>query len=268
VQLEEKLAAEESALGVVVRELEELEQGQILLSAAATGPASRADSLEALQAEEGAALERDLQDEEALEAKIRSLHRAQASLEGAATPNVAALEVEAGLLDEEVEEGRREVHALAMAYRWLDEAVESFQESHRERLATRISEHFRDLTGAARRIEVDERFAVTVAEPDGQPLLVDQLSQGARDQLLLALRLGVADLLAESVSLPFVFDDPFLNFDGERLAQAKRSLQRLGRRRPWILLTHRPELVEWAEPIFCEELADIEAMASPEIERP
>ena len=119
-------------------------------------------------------------------------------------------------------------------------------------LAEQITNHFQAVTGISRRVVLDERFEISVLDPSGHPLQIDQLSQGARDQLLLSIRFGVADLLSSSVPVPFFFDDPFVHLDRQRLELVRKALERLGRRRPWVVLTHRAELADWADPIFVE----------------
>ncbi|MCA9727690.1 MAG: hypothetical protein KC729_08400, partial [Candidatus Eisenbacteria bacterium] len=257
VELEQRLASEESALGVVVRELAALENEETLIGTLRTEGANELDAILARERSEESA---DQEREEALENRIRELHRKKAGFEGEPTPNVAAVEIEAQDVEREMEEVTRERDALALAYRWMDEALESYQQTHREQLAARITEHFRTFTGLARRVELDERFELSIVEPSGHPLCLEQLSQGARDQLLLAVRLGVADLLAASVPLPFFFDDPFLHFDRQRAETVRQALARLGEDRPWVLLTHRAEMAEWADPVFTEELEAVPSL--------
>ena len=250
---QERLAAEESALGAVVRELELLARGEPLLSGAEdSDPESRAQRLDALLVRERAGEESDDALEQALETKIRELHRKQASLEGSATPNVASLEIELRNLEDEIDESKRERDALATAYQWMEQALQAYQKSHRAHLAEQITNHFQAVTGISRRVVLDERFEISVLDPSGHPLQIDQLSQGARDQLLLSIRFGVADLLSSSVPVPFFFDDPFVHLDRQRLELVRKALERLGRRRPWVVLTHRAELADWADPIFVE----------------
>jgi chromosome segregation protein len=80
-----------------------------------------------------------------------------------------------------------------------------------------------------------------------------QLSQGTRDQLLLALRLAVLDLLAQEVPLPLVLDDPFAHWDERRLARAREMLRALARERQVVLLSHRREFAAWGEPVTSAE---------------
>ncbi len=237
-----------------MRELELLARNEILLGGADDAdPESREQRLDALLARLKNDEESDQGQEQVLEAKIRDLHRKQAALEGEATPNVAALEIELRCQESELDQAKRERDALAMAHRWMEDALRAYQETHRVHLAEQISQHFQVLSGVSRRVLVDERFEISVLERTGHPMCLYQLSQGARDQLLLAIRLAVADLLSSNTPIPFLLDDPFVHFDAQRLELVREALNRLGRRRQWVLLTHRRELAAWADPIFVEE---------------
>ncbi|MBE3598788.1 MAG: hypothetical protein IMX02_08345 [Limnochordaceae bacterium] len=63
------------------------------------------------------------------------------------------------------------------------------------------------------------------------------------------MRLAVAALMASQLALPFVFDDPFLNCDEERLRHIRETLVSLGRERQVLLLSHRPDFAEWGAPV-------------------
>lgn len=100
---------------------------------------------------------------------------------------------------------------------------------------------------------LDEEFQVKVAEPEGQPVEVTQLSQGAQDQLQVALRLAIADLVAGDYLLPIIFDDPFLNFDQPRLAELQEVLTSLTGHRQMLILSHQPEYEHWGSPVKIAE---------------
>ncbi|MHB1127007.1 MAG: AAA family ATPase [Bacillota bacterium] len=175
------------------------------------------------------------------------LRTRQAELQGTMPLNLA----EAGeRLDELRKEKQRvelEVEALVLAHHELQEAAQEFQSSHRERLAQRTTGYFNRFSGVAgRRVIIDEDLHISLALEAGQHAVLPQLSQGAQDQLYLALRLAVADLLSGNLILPFIFDDPFLNFDEQRLAHAGRTIGQLGSERQVLLLSHRQEFTQWS----------------------
>ena len=51
-----------------------------------------------------------------------------------------------------------------------------------------------------------------------------RLSGGQRDQLYLAVRLGIAAFVGASDPLPLILDDPFVHFDDDRFAAAAQFL--------------------------------------------
>ncbi len=76
-------------------------------------------------------------------------------------------------------------------------------------------------------IEVDEKslaFKVRVPET-GELVGVGQLSQGTADQLFLAARLGLVQLVTLERRPPLILDDPFVTFDAERAERALRLVQ-------------------------------------------
>ncbi len=192
-------------------------------------------------------------DQERAEAAFLDAREALVRLQGADPIDVAAAEVELMALSSDVTRLRGERDALALALRTLGEAVEDFRGAHAERLERAAGASFSRFSGrAGRRVALDEGFAAHVIEPGGDVAVPAQLSQGARDQLALALRLAVADLLADDVRLPLVLDDPFLNWDEERLARAAETLTQLAGDRQVIVLSHRPALTDWGTPIDVE----------------
>ncbi|MBI2876271.1 MAG: hypothetical protein HYY20_05260 [Candidatus Tectomicrobia bacterium] len=209
------------------------------------------------EAEEGSGLEsryrsldREVEELKAslarIDAEILQLLEEQSRLQGRDPLNLAQAEIVLGELEQEHVRFGLEAEALALAHRELMAAVKEYQESHRERLAETATGYFAAFTGVpGRRVILDDEFYVSLLEASGRPCALAQLSQGARDQLYLALRLAIADLMAGEIKLPFIFDDPFHNCDSERLARIREAVTVLGRERQVLLLSHREELASW-----------------------
>lgn len=146
-----------------------------------------------------------------------------------------------------------EYATVALAAEILRRTIRDYGERHRGPILTRASELFGDLTGGA--------FAELVADADGERhvLLARRLggelctaaalSDGARDQLYLALRLAGLEhqLAATAEPPPVVLDDVLVHFDDRRAAAAIRALGELGRRTQTLLFTHHERVVELAE---------------------
>jgi uncharacterized protein YhaN len=120
--------------------------------------------------------------------------------------------------------------------------------------ATKIGALFNGLTdGAYARVltEIDERgqprlAMVENAFPDERKS-VEQLSEGTRDQLFLALRLAaIQEHAARSPALPFIGDDILQTFDDDRALATMRVLREISRDVQVILLTHHRHLVDLA----------------------
>lgn len=175
-----------------------------------------------------------------------NLLRRRAQLEGQKPLNLAVAYERLQELKQQEARLSLEVDALGLAYRELEAARIDYSTSHRQRLAEQVSFYFNQITDQPqRRVELDPDFAVTLRGDAGQVIHPVQLSQGARDQLYLSLRLAIADLLAEDVRLPLILDDPFVNCDSERLERIRVALSRVAETRQIWLLTHNPQFTNW-----------------------
>ncbi|ADU50898.1 hypothetical protein Tmar_0783 [Thermaerobacter marianensis DSM 12885] len=191
-----------------------------------------------------------------LEEELRELSRREAGYLQREPVNVAQAELELRALRAERQGLQDELDALVLAYRHLKEAQVEFQATYRQRLEEAASRYFARLTGRpGRRVALDDGFHITVREPDGTPVVLEQLSQGTRDQLVWALRVAVADLLAGDVNVPFVLDDPFAHWDDGRLEEGRQIVTALARDRQVIVLSHRPALRSWGEPVAIDGVA-------------
>ncbi len=177
--------------------------------------------------------------------EVERLRDRVAATKAAQVSNVAGL---AG----ELEEHRRlvarlevDAESLGIAYNELDTARRDYQTRYRDLLSDRATGRFRELSGiSSRRVVFGEDFEVEVTE-NGHTVALEQLSQGARDQLYLSMRLALADLLARDVELPFIFDDPFLTCDEQRTERIREALLAIAASRQVIVLSHRTEIGSW-----------------------
>jgi uncharacterized protein YhaN len=79
---------------------------------------------------------------------------------------------------------------------------------------------------------------------DGAELAMDALSEGARDQLYLALRLAfLEDYAQRSEAPPFIGDDLFASFDDRRVAAGLTTLAGAGGAFQSIIFTHHEHVV-------------------------
>ncbi len=246
-ELGQRLAMAEARLQHTIGQLEEIAgQDPTLPShpdADLTEVQSRAEALR----DEMVDVERRM---EALRSEALDLGRRKAQLEGARPINVAQAEERLGALRKERQRLKAEADALACAYTNLKAAAEAYYSDHVGRLTTASSTRFAALSGTpGRRITLSRTLEVGVIDPDGVVADVSQLSLGTQDLLYISLRLAIADLMSGGRTLPFIFDDPFVNFDSTRLAKMRASIERLATERQVLIFTHREELVSWGEAI-------------------
>lgn len=101
--------------------------------------------------------------------------------------------------------------------------------------------------GRYRELRIDHEGAsprlLGLCEDGAGVVEVDQMSEGASDQLFLALRLAaVEQALAAGVRLPFLADDLFVNFDDARARAGLQVLAELARSTQVLMFTHHTHL--------------------------
>ena len=136
---------------------------------------------------------------------------------------------------------RREEHeAIQTAMEVLAEANARLQERMSPALNRRAGELFCRLTGGVYdQVSLTREFeALAARQGDVTPRKLLTLSKGTADQLYLAVRLAVCDLVLPGEDpAPLVLDDALVHFDGERLALALDLLQELAQARQILLFT-------------------------------
>jgi uncharacterized protein YhaN len=153
--------------------------------------------------------------------------------------------------EEVLERLRKRSDALQLAYVILEEAITKYEADHLKRLSKQTTEKFRSFTKSRYdRVDITGEEPIRVHPVDGNAFEVDHLSAGAVDQLYLAMRIAVTDLLSSEVKLPFIFDDSFVNFDEQRLEAARDVLSEIAGERQVILLSHDERFREWGEKLI------------------
>ena len=130
--------------------------------------------------------------------------------------------------------------ALAMALGSLRTANVALQNRFSPELGRRAAEIFADMTGSDwSSILLDREFHLS-AETDRDPTRrnVQLLSTGTADQLYLAVRLAICEMiLPPEQNPPLILDDALLTFDDMRLGKTLDYLTRLGEKRQILLFT-------------------------------
>ena len=148
------------------------------------------------------------------------------------------------LADEEDELNSREarlagrVAALQLAVELMREAVDEYRATYLERLARDIEGKIARLTsGRYREVALDASFGLSLTM-SGELRPVAALSCGAQDQAYLATRLALGGILSHGKKLPFLLDDPLVNFDEQRRNAALQTLCVTARDHQLLLFVH------------------------------
>ena len=133
-----------------------------------------------------------------------------------------------------------EYDSLALALDVLRSANTTLQNRFSPELGRRAAEIFADMTGSPwSHILLDREFRLS-AEAGSDPTRrsVQLLSSGTADQLYLAVRLAICEMvLPVEQNAPLILDDALLTFDNERLHKTLDYLVRLGEQRQILLFS-------------------------------
>lgn len=173
-----------------------------------------------------------------LSALRSSLDRIAGRLHAAGEP--LALQAAAERLTDEIAALESEYAAIELAMSALAHANTQLQGRFSPALGKRAAEIFDRLTDGAYGGVILDRTLRVSAEPAGTgvPRDVGYLSAGAADQLYLAVRLAVCDLvLPPENPVPIVLDDALSSFDDQRCAAALDYLRKEAEKRQILLFT-------------------------------
>lgn len=124
---------------------------------------------------------------------------------------------------EETIEQKRKKQALELAEAKMQEIAKELQGNISKRLNETVSEIFCEITdGKYEKVRVDEQLQVSVIHGNRR-IEMNQLSQGALEQLHFALRMAAVRILYEE-DYPVILDDTFAYYDDVRMAQTLRWL--------------------------------------------
>lgn len=153
----------------------------------------------------------------------------------------------------------------------LERVVEQYRERHQGPVLSRASELFQRLTlGRFLRLQVGiEEARLECVEAAGGRLELEQLSEGTRSQLFLALKLASLEQYVRTAPpLPLVLDDVLVEWDDERSRVALKVLAEVSESLQILLFTHHGRDVSAArelgdQRIFVHQLAGASRLTSP-----
>ncbi len=168
----------------------------------------------------------------------------------ASTPSVAVLEREKSELQDKINGYRYFTDTVDVASLALDEAFRDLRKNYSEVLDQRTAEIFTKLANDKYlSVSVSKGLDASVTTEDAFGTKEsDYLSRGTEDQLYLAMRLAIAELITnESEKLPIFADDPLSQYDDNRTAKAMSFLKDYSRDKQLIMFTCHSFIKEAAE---------------------
>jgi len=174
----------------------------------------------------------------ALAAARSSTDRLTGQLQALGNPEI--LRSQAERLTEQKTALEAEYASICLAIESLDSANAILQNRFSPELGRRAAEIFSQLTDHRYGGVVLDRTLHLAAELTGDGIYRDAalLSAGTADQLYLAVRLAICDLVLPADSqVPIILDDALANFDGKRCAAALQWLKAAARQRQILLFT-------------------------------
>ena len=192
-----------------------------------------------------AELETQQQAYEAAVAEAEAARRARETVEQ--SDEIARLENRRNQVLDDMRHTYRRWQALTAAKALVEETLEQFERERQPTVFANASERLAFFTQG--------RYVQIRQDPDGQGFSVldneqralapIDLSRGTREQLYLAVRLGLIEaFLGRGTALPLIMDEILVNFDPDRMAAVARELGRFAEGRQVLLFTCHPEVAE------------------------
>ncbi len=151
----------------------------------------------------------------------------------------AAIELELQEVEAQLECARRRAASMRLAVETLQEVATTVHREVAPRMNARVGQLFAQLTRAAHGdVRLDEDLTPRVRMDGDAVFGVESLSGGAADQLYFAVRLTAGEVLARrGEHLPLLLDDPFVQYDPDRLQAALDLVTELAREHQVVFLT-------------------------------
>ncbi|HAO6014926.1 TPA: AAA family ATPase [Listeria monocytogenes] len=113
-----------------------------------------------------------------------------------------------------------------LALQMLQNTMQQLQEGKLPKTLKLASEYFNHLTsGNYRKVYLHDN-RLQVESKDSIPFFPEELSQATKEQLYLAIRFALIDVIHKDFPLPIIIDDGFVHFDSSRMGQMMQLLQK------------------------------------------
>ncbi|MBS5969120.1 MAG: AAA family ATPase [Clostridium perfringens] len=130
------------------------------------------------------------------------------------------------LIDEEIAEVKGKIKSLEkklkgieIATNYMEKAFKELQKSFGPVINKKVEDIFKYVTkGAYKDLRVSEDYNLVVKDTKSNKIMdASYLSSGTYDQIYLALRLGIIDIIFEDKKVPIILDESFTQYDDNRL---------------------------------------------------
>jgi len=162
------------------------------------------------------------------------------------------IEEERAILLRRIESLEQELEAAAYAKALIESIARDKHSRIAPKLAALAAGYLGDITaGRYGELTVSRDMKISIRVPQTRRMHEDPeklLSKGTTDQVFLALRLAMIQCIGEKgETIPMFLDDPFPNYDDERLRRALALLGQVAQRHQVFLFTCREDVVEAAK---------------------
>ncbi|UOQ46798.1 AAA family ATPase [Gracilibacillus caseinilyticus] len=131
--------------------------------------------------------------------------------------DVSVLKHQIALKQEEAESIAKKWSVYQLAWKSLQQAKSSYSQKYMPKVFNQASQYFKQLTlQRYLQILIEDNQRIIVEDKDGYLFSIDELSQATRDQLYIALRFALSQVMSETLAMPFLIDDGFVHFDNKR----------------------------------------------------
>jgi uncharacterized protein YhaN len=144
------------------------------------------------------------------------------------------------VVEADLNRAKQRLAVYELAVETMREARSRTLKKAQDQMAPRLAGYLEKLTlGRFREVEVDSELSIRIRHPGNPTDMVppDRLSIGTQDQLYLAARLALVDLLFPETNPPIFLDDPFVKFDRQRRQAAVELCKQIAEDRQVLLFT-------------------------------
>lgn len=176
-------------------------------------------------------------DKESVKEKLQELREKEEELVKERTRQEEIIK-ELTLVKEQIRKNEMELAAIDLAMSTIQDLSEEIYGSFGSVLNHQVSELICKITGGKySEVKIDDKLQIMVKK-DNAYISMDYLSTGTIEQIYLALRLSIANLLIPE-DMPIVMDDTFITYDYQRVNETLRCLNEYSNRQI-IIFTGNP----------------------------